>query len=314
MKSTSQKQPTERITRSQPNRRLVAENCAKQQPKKCSRMDVYVHEPVTISTEIHQAEIQQTANLNKMIDDLTAANKAMNVQLCSLVNNYQSIQCTIATFCEENAALKDVNTKLRNTVELLIADNAVLKEENSKLSDDIRTIFNDMDYTMGKVQQLEQKTLSNNIEISGVPAMENEDLTEVLHRLFEHADYQFSDATIKDAYRKKPNKKSGLPGVVIATFDCLANKTCFMKKIKGKQLTSEFISSSHCRPIYINDHLSRVNKYLFYLARCMRRKGDIKYVWIDNGKVLVKKAEGMESIVVECPKTLDSLRDLQIIQ
>jgi FtsZ-binding cell division protein ZapB len=291
MNSASHKPATDRITRGRPLNYPVPERNSKKLLQKRSKMTIMVQEPIAILPEPKRAEDQQITNLNQKVVDLTAANKNMENSLTNLMKEFQTI---------------------RHTIELLNADNAVLKEENSKLCDNVRAIFNDMDYTMGKIQHLEQKSLSNNIEISGVPALDDEDLTTVLHRLFEHTDYQFTETTIKDAYRTKPNKKSGLPGTIIATFDCQTNKNCFMMKVKGKQLSSEFINSSHCRPVYIDDHLTKVNKYLFYLARCMRRKGDIKFVWIDNGKVLVKKSEGMESIVVECPKTLDRLRDLQI--
>jgi hypothetical protein len=293
MNSTSQKPTTDRITRGRPINCPAPERNSKKKLQNRNKMTIMVQESIAILPELKYNEDQQITNLNQKIVHLTAANKNMEDSLIKLMNEFQII---------------------RRTVELLSTDNAVLKEENSKLCDDMRTVFNDMDYTMGKIQQLEQNNLSNNIEISGVPPMEDEDLTTVLHHLFEHTDYQFTETTIKDAYRTKPNKKSGLPGTIIATFDCHANKHRFMMKVKGKQLSSEFVRSNHCRPIYINDHLTKVNKYLFYLARCMRRKGEIKFVWIDNGKVLVKKSEGMESIVVECPKTLDNLRDLQIAQ
>jgi hypothetical protein len=50
---------------------------------------------------------------------------------------------------------------------------------------------------------------------------------------------------------------------------------------------------------------------LFYLARCMRRQGHIKFAWIDNGRVLIKEKEGAQSIIVECPNTLNKLKNNQ---
>jgi regulator of replication initiation timing len=290
MKSLSLKQPSDRVTRSQPLRRPSAEKSAKEQPRRCSRIEIFVHEPVTIPDGVQQAENQLIISLVKKIDDLTAANQAINEQLGSLVINYQSIQNTIATLCEENAALK---------------------EENAKIRKNVHQVFDDMDYALGKIQQIEQHAIANEIEISGVPSAESEDLSEVLHRLFDQTGFEFTASTIEDAYRTRPNKKSGLPGSIIVKFDSHNSKNRFITKIKGKLLTSEFISSSPVRPVYVNDHLTKMNRYLFYLARCMRRKGQIKYAWVDNGKVLVKKSDGMEYIIVECPKTLDNLLDRQ---
>jgi hypothetical protein len=287
MNTAVQKPATSRITRS----RLVtcpeAVKKSKKTLQKCTKLSVIIQQPISISPVDNGMEHQRFSDLNQKIESLTAANKTTETTMLNFMNEFQAI---------------------RRTIELLQADNAALKIENLKLSDDIRTVFDDMDYTMGKIQNLEQKTLANNIEISGIPATEDEDLSAILQRLFEHTDYQCSETTIKDAYRTKPTKQAGLPGNIIVIFDNQTNKNGFMKKIKGKQLSSDSIGSSHCRPIYINDHLTRLNKYLMYLARSMRRHGDIKFVWFENGKVLVKKSEGMESIVVECPRTLDRLR------
>jgi cell division protein FtsB len=256
-------------------------------------MNIIVHEPINISPESQHAEREQITTLMKKMDELTAANKSTNDQLISLVNDHQTIQRTIVSLKEENTSLKN--------------ENAALKEETAKMKSSVSQIFDDMDYALGKLQQIEQNAISNNIEISGVPMVEDEDLSAVLHRLFEQVDFQFSSNVIKDAYRTKPNKKSGLPGSIIATFDSFNSKQQFVMKTKGKNITSEFVRSTHIRPVYINDHLTKMNRYLFYLARCMRRKGQIKYAWVDSGKVLVKKSDGMESVVVECPKTLDNL-------
>jgi hypothetical protein len=85
-----------------------------------------------------------------------------------------------------------------------------------------------MDYIMGKIQHIEQKAISNSVEISGVPTLEDEDLYEILHRLFEYVNYQITNSAINDLYRTKPNKKSSLCESIIVAFDNIHNKKHFI--------------------------------------------------------------------------------------
>jgi hypothetical protein len=124
--------------------------------------------------------------------------------------------------------------------------------------------------------------------------------------LFREVSDTSTQPTVTDVYRLKENNKSGFPGSIIVTFNTNAEKYQFLRESKKKQLTSSFLPSNHRqRPVYINEHMTRQNKYLFYLARTMRRQGQIKYAWFDNGRVLVKKTDGSPSVIVECPKSLE---------
>jgi hypothetical protein len=128
--------------------------------------------------------------------------------------------------------------------------------------------------------------------------------------MFREVKFESSRSTVTEVYRTKENNKSGLPGSIIVTFNSSADKDRFLQETKKTQLTSSFLPSDHRqRPVYVNEHMTRLNKYLFYLARSMRREGHIKYAWFTNGRVLVKEADGAPSIIVDCPKTLDNLKN-----
>jgi regulator of replication initiation timing len=227
--------------------------------------------------------------LSNKIDSLTTAN--------------QKLEDSFKFFMDEFCMVKQ-------QAELGRLENAALKAENERLRKNMADVFSDMDYLMGKVERIDQKILSKDVEISGVPASNDEDLGEVLHQLFREVNYEPPASTTTDIYRLKENNKSGLPGSIIVTFTSNAEKANFLRETKKKQLTSSFLSTNHRqRPVYVNDHMTRQNKYLFYLARNLKRQGLIKYAWFDNGRVLVKQTDGSPSIVVECPKTLDSFEE-----
>lgn len=279
---------TSRITRSQPQGRAIPPTIAKKQPKCTPRLSTIIQEKIIIHPERQRTEGKEDSNLNQKVDALTAANRKLEDSLKFIMDKFQFVQQDIESIRKENAALKAENTVLRK---------------------DIAVVLEDMDYLMCKVDRIDQKILSKNVEISGVPALKDEDLSDVLQELFREINFDSAQTTVTDAFRLKENNKSGLPGAIIVTFNSNREKNQFLFEAKRKQLTSSFLSTTHRqRPVYVNEHLTRLNKYLFYLARTMRRQGSIKYAWTDNGRVLVKEAEGKPTIIVECPKTLNNLK------
>jgi regulator of replication initiation timing len=282
MKSTS------RSTRSQQQGRALPPVAANQSRKQMPKMSTIVQECINIQPERQLPENRELMAVNKKIDVLTNANRKLENSLMTILDEFRLV---------------------RQDVELTRCEYAALKVENETLRKRVADVFNDMDYLMGKVERIDQKILSKDVELSGVPALQDEDLSDVLHLLFQEVRFESTQSTVTDVYRLKDNNKSGLPGPIIVTFKSNAEKNRFLRESKKRQLTSSFLSSNHHqRPVYVNDHMTRLNKYLFYLARTMRRQGHIKYAWFDNGRVLVKETDGSPSIIVECPKTLESLK------
>jgi regulator of replication initiation timing len=257
-----------------------------QQRKNRMKLTTIVQERTIIEPQ-HQRP-DEVIELNKKIDVLNTNNQKLEDCLNKLLGELRLVQ---------------------QQVDLIQHENATLKAENETLKKNVGDVFDDMDYLMGKVERIDQKILSKDVEISGVPALKDEDLTDVLQLLFREVKFESSQSTVTEVYRTKDNNKNGLPGSIIATFNSSADKDRFIQETKKTQLTSSFLTADHRqRPVYVNDHMTRLNKYLFYLARNMRRQGQIKYAWFANGRVLVKEADGAPSIIVDCPKTLDKLK------
>jgi regulator of replication initiation timing len=277
-----------RSTRSQQQGHALPPIAANQSRKKVPKMSTIVQEFINIQPERQRPDNPDLMDMNKKIDVLTNANRKLENSMMAILDEFRVV---------------------RQDLELTRCECAALKVENETLRKSVADVFSDMDYLMGKVERIDQKILSKDIEISGVPALQDEDLNDVLHLLFQEVRFESTPSTVTDVYRLKESNKSGLPGPIIVSFNNNSEKAGFLRESKKRQLTSSFLSSNHRqRPVYVNDHMTRLNKYLFFLARNMRRQGHIKYTWFDNGRVLVKVADGSPSIVIECPKTLENLK------
>ena len=59
--------------------------------------------------------------------------------------------------------------------------------------------------------------------------------------------------------------------------------------------------------IFINEHLSPLNRRLFAAASAKKRELNYKFLWTRRGTILMRKSEQSEIIKIENQATLDGL-------
>lgn len=178
----------------------------------------------------------------------------------------------------------------QETIDNLIDENHELKNENAILENRIRKLENYNDERL-------QCSMECDIEICGVPEAEHENLDEVIDTMMTSLKLKANPGYIRDAYRKKiKENNSGMPAPIIIKFSRKSYRDAVLneKKIK-KKLDSSLIfpDSGHenIRPIYINECITNLRKIL-------------KFVWIKDGKILVRKSEKSKVINI---RSIDDL-------
>lgn len=132
-------------------------------------------------------------------------------------------------------------------------------------------------------------------------------MTNITSNIFRKLNVQIKDTEVINIYRKhKRHTNSGLPPTIIVT---LINSKIKQKildskkhiKIKNGEIIDTELNNlanddpnkllDHNRLIYINDHLIRSNEFLFKKARDLKRDNKIKFAWVKNGKVFIRKTD-----------------------
>lgn len=185
----------------------------------------------------------------------------------------------LATFCTE---IQIKQNKLESRVNHLT-------EENKQLKNQIEIVNCELD-------RVKQHTLNSNIEIAGVPETVDENAEEITKLILQNLGFTEVD-TIKNAYRKKGYKKrAGLPQPIIATIRDKGTRDQILKRKRNLHtnlyldniITNEVESN---RIIYLNEHLTDHNKYLFKQAKDLIRAGKIFSTWVRNGYIIIKETE-----------------------
>ncbi|KAI5633130.1 PHD-finger domain-containing protein [Phthorimaea operculella] len=160
-----------------------------------------------------------------------------------------------------------------------------------------------------KSNKLEQAQASNDLEICGLPVLDNEDLKEKT-KIVSSMLQQKSQEDIVKVYRKKigarqastparaAREAADAPVVVTLRQGCkdawlraAKNATIYLRDL-GYEVDEE-----HNKRIYIRAALSPTNAYLLWKAKSeLREKALCKYVWYKDGNIMVRKAEGDRKI------------------
>lgn len=170
-------------------------------------------------------------------------------------------------------------------IELLESENHKLNSENVN----IKTRLND----------LEQYSRVNCLEITGVPEIKNENILTTIKMVATAVHFNL-DPTMVDAchrLQKNPNNHNDPPKIIIK-FVRRTIKDEFMhcKKVIRNLSTSHLdptISGTlrtH-NPIYINEALSSYNRQLLYRVRLFKKEKQFKHLWTKDGKIFLRKTD-----------------------
>lgn len=184
----------------------------------------------------------------------------------------------------------------------------------TNLQKDNETLQNTVKDLSGRLNSVEQHMRIENIEINGVPENKSEVLCNMTLQLAKIVDCPLTDKDIINATRVyKSNKNDDRPRSVVLKMrsadlrdSLLAAVQTFNKKNPKDKLCSHHLGiGGQAVPIYLSEHLSPTNKSLHAQTRHKAKEMKYKFVWVRNGRILVRKTETSQAIQI---RNEDSLK------
>lgn len=166
-----------------------------------------------------------------------------------------------------------------------------------------------------RLDELERQARSDEIVISGVPIIENENLEEISVNICAAIGYGRKDA-IKSIFRlpQRQNNNSATqskqrmaPSIIFKFWSTDAKSDFFRKYIAKKNLCATNIGFQSAARIYVNDNLTRRNFELFRHARQLKIEGKIFHYSTLRGRVFIKLNSDSKQIGVSSLDQLNSL-------
>lgn len=234
---------------------------------------------------------------------------------CVECKDKKDITFTIpSTPTSDSTLLKQFN-ELAKELKTTIAGLEKSVQHNSDVMDDILTGFREMKTNFEQIQakqeelmeenltlkktvkdlqqhvfEVEQKSLDHNVEIAGVPETIEED--RVIPSLCGIINMPPPEVTQYSVKRSRVGAAGKIKSVFVQ-FESKRIRDEFLKcgkksKPRVSQLTK---NSSDTGAIYMNEELTPHYKLLFYNANKIRKDKQFKYLWVAEGKILLKKTD-----------------------
>ncbi|XP_047029540.1 uncharacterized protein LOC124637222 [Helicoverpa zea] len=214
--------------------------------------------------------------------------------------------------------IKQSISLLSDKYDTLIKEHELTKDKIAKLEKSSVNITNRCVYLEKcnlaleqKLNEYEQSSRKHNIEIVGVEYLPGENVKDIVTKIGDELGVNSQD--IEWAKRSRLVKPGTKPSSIIIGFKASGaeDRNKWLEKrrqIFEKRITSNMIipGGSMNNRIYINEDLIPTTRALLWNAK-KQLHGIYKYIWVSNGKILAKKAEGEKTIWIRDQSDLNDI-------
>lgn len=199
-------------------------------------------------------------------------------------NNYKEI-------CKKQQDYVECSKKHENMLKDLMQKNTYLDKYNKSLEERIRL--------------LEQKEFDLDIELVNVEAQEGENVADVVKNIAK--ELKINNDNISKAWRIKGQNRNNKPKPIIVTLRTREARNMWLKSNKLALTNHIIYKNNNTDRIYINERITRQTRQLFWSAK-LQLKDEFKFIWLRNGKILLRKKEGEKKIEsIECESDIKNL-------
>lgn len=158
-----------------------------------------------------------------------------------------------------------------------------------------------------RVEELEQYSRRNCFEVFGVPKNEGENVETIVMKVGEALGVPIENSMIDACHRLRTPDSGKPPGIIVRMVRRMDCELILKKKREKKDLSTRHIGLALDSPIYVNESLTPGNRRLLAAARAARKAKNYRYLWVRNGKILLRKDDGQGVVVI---KTLADIEGL----
>lgn len=234
-------------------------------------------------------------------------------------NALLNIKQELATLCCEQAGLKqsvkEVSSELNNlkeSAQFNAEEQCVLKKRIEDLENKIAGLSSSsISHLEWKIDSLEQQARQCNVEICNVPDKRGEDLMKIMDSICMTVGFTLPRKDILSIHRVPHAQplNNNPKNIVVKLSSRIMRDNLLAAFRRKKNLKSDQVGISGTpTTIYMNEHLTLKNKYLFRKCREAAKLHNYKYVWSKNASILVREKDGCSAFVVRTEQDLCKIK------
>lgn len=217
---------------------------------------------------------------------------------------------------ELKAAYKSSETKLSNiktTMEKLSKENLSLRTELRSTKRKLNEQEEETDKLYGRLDDLEQYTRKNSLEIHGISQNAYTATEDVVIKLGEALNVPITSSDIEISHRLK--RQGGNSPIVVKFLNHKIKSKLYRERIQLKHIMTTDLFPSHSvdpsrassNRIFINENLTSSRRGIVKKANEKRREGTILSTWTIDGKIFIKTSPDGNPVRIYSEDDLDDL-------
>ena len=216
-----------------------------------------------------------------------------------------------ASFTNELGDIKSLFRELKQSVDFMSEEFDRIKAEldtcrngNKILHKENESLRNTVSELTSRVNLIEQHARQQNLEINGIPESKAENLVKTVQQVGNVVSCSIKEDDILSVVRvRKLDPESTNPRAVVVKLrsmllrdTILTSVMNFNKVNPDKKLNTQHLGyGSLAKPVFVSEHLSPLNKKIHAAARRVAKEKGYKYVWVRDGKILIRKEDGQQA-------------------
>lgn len=175
-----------------------------------------------------------------------------------------------------------------------------LHDENKQLKSRVKILED-------KLEDAEQYSRLNSVEIQGIPEIKNEDTMEIVKKIGVALDMPIKEEMVDTCHRLR-KRTDGKPATLIVKFVRRIDKHALLQKrrVKGT-LTTAHMGYTTSSPVYINECLTFQRRKLFAAARELKTEKNYRFLWVRDGRILMRKEENAPVVLLTRMEDINKL-------
>lgn len=206
----------------------------------------------------------------------------------------------VESVCSVIKQFQDFNKK----VDLMINEVDELKVENEKIEYENKCLSSEMLALKMNINNIERSNLINSVNIIGIPYAKNEDCYEIVKEIGLKTDTNIKVIKANRIYFAKSRTS-----VIEAKLGTAEMRRNLIRNTRLSQLSANTINSVFPKEIkvFVNEKLAEDQRILFRQARITGKDKQFKFVWVNNGEILMRKDENAKVINIRSQQDLDKV-------
>lgn len=234
---------------------------------------------------LQEMRLENKEQIKRLETDLGKSVETCHEKIDEIKNTLQSQNKTLKAFEEKYSEILQGNIRLQKKVNELEA----------------------------RLDDAEQYSRSNMMEINGIFERENEEVIDVVKAVGNYLNCPITDEMV-DICHRVGQKGRERPRGIIVKFTRRTIKEDLLKKrrIKRNFNTKDIgITDRPAEVIYMNDSLTQRRRKILNEARAVKKEKGFQFLWVRNGNILLRTHEGARVTALTSLEQVMALRNIE---